>query len=242
MLKVSKLCKGFSSQALLKGVSFDQSEGELVGLIGPSGQGKSVLLKIIGGIIEADSGTVKFEDQHGKAKDLNESTGFLFQSGALFDSRTVLENTMFPLSQYREFDYEEAAKKAYNILSEVGLSAHISKLPGQLSGGMRRRVALARALVSDPELVLLDDPTAGLDPVAANVTMELIERLHRKLNSTTIVVSHDLRRLVPRVDRLLCLFDGQIGFDGASESLVKEGSTEIKDFISTRYDFSEASI
>ena len=103
-------------------------------------------------------------------------------------------------------------------------------------------MALARALVSDPELVLLDDPTAGLDPVAANVTMELIERLHRKLNSTTIVVSHDLRRLVPRVDRLLCLFDGQIGFDGASESLVKEGSTEIKDFISTRYDFSEASI
>jgi len=240
MLKVSGVFKSFSSQLLLKNVNFSQREGELVGLIGPSGQGKSVLLKIIGGILEADQGLVEFSDQDGQPVDLSRTTGFLFQSGALFDSRTVLENTMFPLTRMDDFEYEEAAQKAYKILSEVGLSAAIDKLPGQLSGGMRRRVALARALVHDPALVLLDDPTAGLDPVAANVIMELIENLHRKLNSTTIVVSHDLRRLVPRVDRLLCLFGGQIEFDGPEGDLAEQADLEIRNFVSTRYEFARA--
>src|SRR5207244_3998957 len=147
--------------------------------------------------------------------------GLMFQEGALFDSLNVLDNVAFPLVNGRvpttilpKKVQEEVREKVMKILARVGLSRAVHKMPGQLSGGMRRRVALARALVSKPTLVLLDDPTSGLDPVASSIIMDLIVELHREYQPTTLMVSHDLRRLLPVVDRIVALFNGKICFSG----------------------------
>lgn len=246
MLKVNGISKAFGRNQVLRGISFLLGRGELVGLVGPSGGGKSVLLKIIGSVLEPDSGTIEGEQL---------STGFLFQEGALFDSLTVLENTAYPLSvtptifSHRErgprsvepthtnYSREEAFEKSLDILREVGLSKAVDKLPGQLSGGMRRRAALARALVSRPELVLLDDPTGGLDPVASTVIIDLIKHMHKQYQPSVVMVSHDIRRLLPNVDRVLALFDGSIATDLPTSRLHQEGEKRVIEFLSTRFDF-----
>lgn len=244
MLEVQNIQKSFNTQPLLKGVSFDLNKAEYIGLIGPSGGGKSTLLKIIAGLLVPDSGKVnlEFSGESSKTDEVIKGPSkiaFLFQSGALFDSKTVMENVIFPLMQMKgenSISYSEAFIRARNILCEVGLEKSINKIPGELSGGMRRRVALARTLVSNPKLALLDDPTAGLDPVAANVIMELIRDLQQKLESSIILVSHDLRRLIPRVSRVVCLFDGVVSYDGPSSN-ISSSPAQVKDFVSTRYDF-----
>ena len=227
---------------MLNGVGFTVRPGEIVGLGGPSGAGKSVLLKLLGSVMEPDHGSISLDG--GGA-----SVGFLFQEGALFDSLSVLENVAFPLisggksrrekkeKKTKELCRNDALETAYAILREVGLSAAYQKMPGQLSGGMRRRVALARALVEQPELVLLDDPTGGLDPVAASVIMNLITSLHDKYGPTVVMVSHDLRRLIPRVQRMMVLMDGRIVCDLPADELAEKASSKVLKFLSTRYDF-----
>lgn len=261
MLVVKSLQKSFGEHAVLRGVSFALEKGELVGLVGPSGGGKSVLLKILGGVLAPDGGQIRFEPNgellddklatRGEVRDGVEpgdfSVGFLFQEGALFDSMTVLENVLFPLqiepdnrgvTKSGRVPDGVAREMAYDILEEVGLGAHVGKLPGQLSGGMRRRAALARALVNRPDLVLLDDPTGGLDPVAASVIVNLIKRLHTLYQPTMILVSHDIRRLLPSVTRVLALFEGAIVTDAAPHDLTQVGSEKVLRFLSTRFDFS----
>ncbi len=234
MLEVRGVHKSFAETPLLKNINLSVESGEYLGLIGPSGTGKSILLKIVSGILDSDSGSVELKDENNRKS----SIGFLFQSGALFDSMSVLENTMFPIQQEPDLSYEEAAGRAYELLSIVGLAKSIYKLPGQLSGGMQRRVALARALVANPKLVLLDDPTAGLDPVAANVIMDLIETLHKRYHPTILLVSHDLRRLIPHVDRLVCLFDGEVVFDDKKSNIVN-APKDVLSFVSTRFNLDE---
>ncbi len=234
MLRVTNVHKSFGETPILNGVSFELVKGGIVGLVGPSGGGKSVLLKILGSIIAPDAGTVEFL---GVGKPSAARTGFLFQEGALFDSMTVLENVAFPLSALGE-DFAERSEQDYRILSEVGLGDAFRKYPGQLSGGMRRRVGLARALVANPEIVLLDDPTGGLDPVAASIIMNLIKRLHAQSRSTVVLVSHDIRRLLPNVERVLCLFDGKIVADCEPEHLVRMAPDNVVSFLRTRFDFS----
>lgn len=228
MIEVNAVSKFFNSKIVLTEVSFCLQEGAVVGVIGPSGSGKSVLLKILAGILKPDAGEIN------RGGELNRSStssfgssnpsdvGFLFQEGALFDSMSVLENVAFPLlnsdilnQKKEEFNIRSpnlsfVYERAFAILKNVGLAGHIDKYPGQLSGGMQRRVAIARSLVSNPRLVLLDDPTGGLDPVTSSRILALIQRLQQEYNMAIVIVSHDIRRLLPIVTRVIALFYGRI--------------------------------
>lgn len=238
MLRVCDIQHSFGHRKVLDGVSFSLPDECLAGLIGPSGGGKSVLLKLIGRVLCEQHGKILHEGRCG------ESLSLMFQEGALFDSLSVFDNIAFPLVGGRVPTYildsetQERVRVAVSeILARVGLSKAAHKVPAQLSGGMRRRVALARALVSKPRLLLLDDPTAGLDPVASSVIMNLIVELHREYKPTTLIVSHDLRRLFPAVDRILALFDGRICFDGQLGELETFRHPLIHKFVTSRYDF-----
>ena len=244
MITVKHVAKNFSRQPVLRDVSFNLKSGEFVGMVGPSGGGKSVLLKILGKVLEPSSGEIQHTTDSGEPDEL--TVGFLFQEGALFDSMTVLENVRYPLAAECRSGNANAAPecsrtdsydRAYEMLKEVGLAKAYAKIPGQLSGGMRRRVALARALVHRPQLVLLDDPTGGLDPVAASVIIDLIKELHRTYHSTIVMVSHDIRRLLPNVERVLALFDGVIAMDASPDKIEAEASPEVLHFLATRFDF-----
>lgn len=234
MLSVENVSKFYGDRAVLEQVSFNIKRGEIVGIVGPSGGGKTVLLKMLGGVIQPDSGAIVFEDAT--------HSGLSFQEGGLFDSFTVLENVAFPmLEQISRGQRHCSRKQCYNeataILEAVGLSAALRKYPGQLSGGMRRRVGIARALVCRPDIVLLDEPTEGLDPVAASVIMKLVKKLHEAYRPAMLLVSHDLRRLLPAVDRVLALFGGTLSCDLPRSELKQAAPAEVTSFLSTRYDF-----
>lgn len=237
MSTVTDVVKSFGEKKVLRGVSFSLPAQSIAGLIGPSGGGKSVLLKILGGVSRPDTGHISYPGG------IKPSISLMFQEGALFDSLSVFDNVAFPLvggrvpavglsSELREQVYEKVSL----ILSRVGLSRAAFKMPGQISGGMRRRASLARALVNRPELLLLDDPTSGLDPVASSVIMDLIVELHGEYKPTTLIVSHDLRRLLPVVERIFALFEGRITFSGALAELAEKGGSELKHFVSCRFD------
>ncbi len=242
MVVVDSVIKSFGSLRVLNGVSFSLEKGSITGLIGPSGGGKSVLLKVIGGVDAPDSGTIDL----GLAE--NEAVSLMFQEGALFDSLTVFDNVAFslvhgnvPASGLPSVVRDEVYEKVSEVLARVGLTKAAFKMPGQISGGMRRRASLARALVNRPQILLLDDPTSGLDPVASGVIMELIVELHKEFQPTTLMVSHDLRRLFPSVKSVLGLFHGKITYHGALESLRSDLTDEsvreeIERFVACRYD------
>jgi phospholipid/cholesterol/gamma-HCH transport system ATP-binding protein len=237
MLIASHISKSFNVRSVLEDVSFQMPQGSINGLIGPSGCGKSVLLKIIAQIIRPDSGTIQFCDQE------NFAFSLMFQEGALFDSLSVLDNVAFPLVQGHvphtllpRAQREQVREQCMLVLKKVGLGNAAQKLPGQLSGGMRRRASLARALVSKSSLLLLDDPTCGLDPVASSVIMNLIGEIHAEYQPTLIIVSHDLRRLFPLVQNVFALFDGRITYTGPVSDIQPKGSVLLKRFVSARYE------
>lgn len=236
MFSVSNIHKSFGDNYVLRGVSLSVDAGEMIGLIGPSGAGKSVLLKIFSKVIEPDSGEVNLPAGE-------RTVGYAFQEGGLFDSMTVLENTTFPLKADKHTprgDLEAMQNRAYDVLARVGLAKHYNKLPGQLSGGMRKRLGIARAVVSDPELLIMDDPTAGLDPVASSVIMDLIRSIHETpvhgRTPVVIIVSQDLRRLLVKVTRTVVLWSGEIIFDGQTAALKRDQPTHLTRFIETRFD------
>jgi phospholipid/cholesterol/gamma-HCH transport system ATP-binding protein len=238
VLEVRNIVRAFGGKQVLKGVSFSLASESITGLIGPSGGGKSVLMKIIAATCRTDSGDVELGDECSLS-----DVGLMFQEGALFDSFSVYDNVAFPLvggkvptSMLPENVREQVCAKVSEILARVGLSKAAWKMPGQISGGMRRRASLARALVGRPKILLLDDPTSGLDPVASSVIMDLIVELHKEYKPTTMMVSHDLRRLLPSVDRVLALFDGRITFDGAREEVKRTAPVPVRSFISCRYE------
>lgn len=237
MLSLDSINKSFGSLKLLRGISLDLKPGTITGLIGPGGCGKSTLLKIIGGVQSPDSGSIF--DPRGT----RESLGLMFQEGALFDSMNVLDNVSFslvsgrvPVQALPKQERDRVAELSFQILARVGLSSAAGKMPAQLSGGMRRRVSLARALVSRPQLILLDDPTFGLDPVASSVIISLIRELHHEYSPTTLVVSQDLRRLLPMVDNIVAIFDGKVRFIGTLNQLRDFDNPLIKKFVSCRFD------
>jgi phospholipid/cholesterol/gamma-HCH transport system ATP-binding protein len=233
-IHIENLHVGFERTPVLQGVTCTLPTGCIYGLIGPSCGGKSTLLKAIAGLIPYDLGSIK---------NIPSQSGLMFQEGALFDSLSVFDNVAFPLvngnvpsSRLPVSKQKELSKIVTEILGRVGLAWACDKMPGELSGGMRRRVSLARTLVSRPDLVLLDDPTSGLDPVASSVIMELIVELQRELSSTMIIVSHDLRRLLPVVDELLCLFEGTVKFLGPVSEVKRSAPQDVLEFIACRYD------
>ncbi|MBX7138144.1 MAG: ATP-binding cassette domain-containing protein [Oligoflexia bacterium] len=247
MLQVKGVSRSFGPKQILKDVTFSLEPGTITGLIGPSGGGKSVLLKIMGGVMRADSGEVCF-DECVANEDGSLACGLMFQEGALFDSISVLDNVAFPLvsgkvpvSLLGLKRRRAVTERVAAILARVGLARAWHKMPGQLSGGMRRRTSLARALVSHPPVVLLDDPTAGLDPVASSVIMNLIVELHHEYRPTMLVVSHDLRRLLPVVDSIYALYDGSIQFGGNLAKLRAEASPFLRSFVTCRFELGQGS-
>lgn len=270
MLRIDSISQSFGDRQVLRDVSFEVPEGALTGLIGPGGAGKSVLLKVMGGVYRPHHGKVIVGDVEtsagpidvdggvrthqlpaiaSTAKDSLLTLALMFQEGALFDSLTVYDNVAFPLvggqvpsvhlsRELREFVHDRVTA----ILDRVGLLAAAYKVPGQLSGGMRKRVSLARALVARPRYVMLDDPTAGLDPVASSVIMNLIVEMHRDFKPTMIIVSQDLRRLLPVVERVYALFDGALSFEGTLSELLKSSDEHLMKFVSCRFDVKGAQI
>lgn len=237
MIEINGIVKSFGRNTVLNGVSLSLEESSINGLIGPSGGGKSVLMKIMAGVDEPDAGEVKAGVTNPRQVSL------MFQEGALFDSLNVFDNIAFPLVEGRvptfilpKSKVQEVHERVDEILARVGLTKAAAKMPGQLSGGMRRRVSLARALVFRPQLLLLDDPTCGLDPVASSVIMDLIVELHKEYRPTLLMVSHDLRRLLPVVDRVIMLMDGKIHFSGRMEELKSVECQITQKFVSCRYD------
>lgn len=238
MLRINNVYRSFGTKDVLNGVTVTLKPSSITGLIGPSGGGKSILLKIIAHTARATSGSVDFDEGLSLA-----DVGLMFQEGALFDSLSVYDNVAFPLvggkvptNSLPEEIRESVCDKVGEILARVGLSKAAYKMPGQISGGMRRRVSLARALVGRPRILLLDDPTSGLDPVASSVIMDLIVDLHREYKPISLIVSHDLRRLLPVVDRLIGLFEGTIAFDGSVDDLRQSAPASVRSFVSCRFD------
>lgn len=223
-----------STLEIFKALNLKIEKGAFTGIIGPTGHGKSVLFKVISGLQQVDSGEVIVKSSN---------IGFMFQEGALFDSFSALDNVAFsltkgqvPVSMLHKEIRDEVSQRSYDILKRVGLDKAFDKVPGQLSGGMKKRLSLARALVSNPDIALLDDPTSGLDPVASKVIMNLIEEIQADHKITTLVISHDLRRLLPCVKDVVALFDKQIRFKGSLKELLEGGaSPEIKYFVECRY-------
>ena len=238
MIEIIDLYKKFNNNRVLKGINLTIKEGETLAIIGRSGCGKSVLLKHIVGLLFPDSGKVMVEGNDvGKLKtkelyDLRKRFGFLFQGAALFDSMTVEENISLPLVENETDKSETEIKKLVaEKLELVGMSGIEKLKPAELSGGMKKRVGLARSLISNPDYILYDEPTTGLDPVMSDNIDDLIKQLADTLNVTSIVVTHDMFSVKNVADKIAMMHEGKIYFEGTYNELVNGNDTVINDFI-----------
>jgi phospholipid/cholesterol/gamma-HCH transport system ATP-binding protein len=231
------LRKTIGNQEILRGVTFDVASGETLVILGASGGGKSVLLRHILGLMRPDSGTLRVDGT--EITELSErelfpvrrKIGMLFQDGALFDSMTVAENVAFPLRERGLRDEREISDRVEAALAMVGLGEHLEKMPVLLSGGMRKRVALARAAVTEPLGMLYDEPTAGLDPIASDSINQLIRRLRVRLGVSAIVVTHDLRSAYEVAQRIIFLREGSIYFEGTPDAIRGCEDPVVRNFI-----------
>ncbi|MDX6766752.1 MAG: ATP-binding cassette domain-containing protein [Candidatus Methylacidiphilales bacterium] len=237
MLSVRQLKKALNRVPVLKGVDLDVAPGEQVVIIGRSGGGKSVLLRHLIGLLQPDSGEVCYKGVNLSTlseEDLNphrREIGMLFQNGALFDSLSVEENLSFPLRERGGFTPGEVRRRVDEALEIVDLPRQNKKLPAELSGGMRKRVALARAVIGRPELMLYDEPTTGLDPIVANSINKLILRLGQQLKMASIVVTHDMTSAFMIADRVCFLYEGAIRFQGTVEQVKASADDELQRFV-----------
>jgi phospholipid/cholesterol/gamma-HCH transport system ATP-binding protein len=224
-IRVRDLRKSFGSQTVLNGIAFEVREGETLGVLGRSGTGKSVLLKVLVGLMAPDTGSVQIRGneiaglQIDELNEIRKKIGFLFQQAALYDSLTVRENVEFPLKRHSRMEDAERKQRARELLASVGMEKDLEKLPSEISGGMQKRVGLARALALDPEIVLFDEPTAGLDPITAAEIGELILDLKTRRRMTAVVVTHDLRGARTFADRVALLHEGSIVAQGTFEEV-----------------------
>src|SRR5438552_1111302 len=215
-IQVESLSKSFGEQTVLKRISLEITQGETLTVLGRSGTGKSVLLKLIIGLHKPDAGSIRVngaEVTNLEVKQLNEvrkKVGFLFQQAALYDSLTVEENVAFPLSRHTTMSDADRKKKAHELLASVGMEQDLEKLPSQISGGMQKRVGLARALALDPDILLFDEPTAGLDPITAAEIEALMVALQKERKTASIVVTHDLHGARTVADRFALIHEGTI--------------------------------
>ena len=238
MIYIRNLHKRFGAQRVLSGVNLSIEEGKTTAIIGPSGTGKSVLLKIIVGLIEADAGEVLIGDEcmtaartGAERREICRKMGVLFQAAALFDSMTLFENVIFPLRERRSMPYEDAAKEAFRRLSEVGLEGHEHDLPGQVSIGMRKRVGIARALVTNPSVILFDEPNTGLDPESGQEIYDLIKETQRTSGFTGIVISHEIPEVFQVCDRVAMLYQGKVQVEGPVSDLLASPNPVVQQFI-----------
>ena len=236
-IEVKELCKSFGTQKVLDGISFEVQQGQTLCVLGRSGTGKSVLLKLIVGLQRPDSGSICIHDKdiaRLPVKGLNEvrqKMGFLFQNAALYDSLTVEENVAFPLRRHSNLDEGQLSQKVRELLASVGMEQATQKMPGEISGGMQKRVGLARALALEPDILLFDEPTAGLDPITASEIDELIRKLQNERHMASIVVTHDIHGARAVADRVALLRDGRILIEGTFEDLQKSSDPFVVQFL-----------
>ena len=238
MVEIQDLHKSFNNNLVLDGVSFNVDEAENMVVFGRSGTGKSVLLKCIIRLMEPDSGNISVDGQDVlqlDGKELNmlrKDIGFLFQGAALYDSMSVRENLEFPLKRNFEFPQSEMDERVYKVLDAVSLEEAVDKMPSELSGGMRKRIGLARSIITNPNLMLYDEPTTGLDPITAKEISTLILELQQAYKMTSIIVTHDLLCAKIIADRAIVLEESKIIHSGSIDELVSSSDPFLRNFFS----------
>ena len=237
VVALEDLHKSFGSQPVLNGISLSVSRGETLAVLGRSGTGKSVLLRLIIGLERPDSGSVRIHGQDiaGLALDrigeIRKKIGFLFQHAALYDSLTVEQNVAFPLQHHKKMSRSELRGRVEELLAEVGMEGGLEKMPADISGGMQKRVGLARALALEPDILLLDEPTAGLDPISSAEIDDLVLKLQEEHHMASIVVTHDLHSAKAIADRLALLNEGKVVIEGNFEQLAKSEIELVRQFL-----------
>jgi phospholipid/cholesterol/gamma-HCH transport system ATP-binding protein len=237
LIELRHIFKRFGWLEVLNDVSLEIEKGKCLVIIGASGSGKSVMLKHIVGLLKPDKGEVWFAGERidnlpeRQLMNVRQRFGFLFQQGALFDSENVEHNVGFPLVEHTNKKPEEIREIVDQKLRMVGLPDVAKKMPAELSGGQRKRVALARAIALDPEVILYDEPTTGLDPIRSDVINELILKLEREIHVTSVVVTHDMNSAFKVADRIVMLYEGKLIFDGAPDDVRKSDNDVVKRFV-----------
>ena len=237
MIRVEDIHKSFDGSKVLKGLSLNVEKGEIVAIIGPSGEGKSVLLKHMSGLMQPDRGRVVVDGKDlcclsgGELRRLRSRFGFLFQSGALFDSMTVFDNVAFPLREKTRLSGADIRERVLSELEKVGLAGSEHKYPAQISGGMVKRAALARALVRSPEIMLFDEPTTGLDPFIVHSIHDLIQSSHERLKFTCVIVTHEVPCIFQIVQKVALLNHGVIEVVGSPDEVMTSKDPAVRDFI-----------
>ncbi len=238
MIELTNVSKTFSGQKILDDISLQIGTGEIVVILGESGTGKSVLLKHIIGLIKPDQGHIKIDGQdisrlsERKLLNVRKKIGFLFQEGALYDFMNCFDNIAFPLREHTRMKERVIKEKIQKILKLIDLQGVEDKLPSQLSGGMKKRVALARAIVLDSKILFCDEPTSGLDPIRSRDISDLIRNVSKELNCTTVITSHDIKNSFRVADRLILLGKGKIIADGNRSFFEQSNLPQVQEFIS----------
>lgn len=240
-IELKNVCKAFGSKKVLNGIDISVEKGQSLVVIGGSGTGKSVMLKCILGILDADSGSILIDGKEtrglaGKKRDMVlDQFGMLFQGSALFDSLPVWKNVAFKLIQGRHLSHKDARDLAVEKLGQVGLAPDVADLyPAELSGGMQKRVSLARAIAANPHIIFFDEPTTGLDPIMADVINDLIVKCVRSLGATTISITHDMASARKIADKVAMIYQGQIIWHGPKENIDHSGNDYVDQFIHGR--------
>jgi phospholipid/cholesterol/gamma-HCH transport system ATP-binding protein len=237
MISIENISKNFAERPILKGISGEFEKGKPNLIIGASGTGKSVLLKCIVGLVQPDTGTVSFDGRNFTKGDREVKTeirreiGMLFQGGALFDSKNVEQNVMFPLDILTETKPAEKLERVNFCLKRVGLENANKKMPSELSGGMKKRVGIARAIVNNPNYLFCDEPNSGLDPQTSILIDELIQDITEDYNITTIVVTHDMNSVMGIGEKIMFLYKGDKIWEGNNKDITHSGVQEVDDFV-----------
>jgi phospholipid/cholesterol/gamma-HCH transport system ATP-binding protein len=236
-IQIESLSKTFGAQTVLQGLDLTVAQGEVVALMGRSGTGKSVLLRLIVGLQNPDSGSIRVLGQEVNSlspdglNEVRKKIGFLFQGAALYDSLTVQQNVAFPMERHRQMAAGERQERVRDLLEAVGMADHAKKLPSEISGGMQKRVGLARALALDPDLLLFDEPTSGLDPITSAEIDGLIVRLNERHRVTSLVVTHDVQSAKRFSDRVALIDKGSIVAEGTMQELDKSRDPFVAQFL-----------
>ena len=237
MIRIKNLFKSFGKKEVLKDISFSIQDGECISIIGQSGIGKSVLLKSIIKLINIDSGSIIIDGEDissitfKKLQKLRSKFGMVFQFGALFDSMTVKENIGLALQKLSNSDKLEIDKQIMESLEQVNMENTENKMPSELSGGMKKRVGIARAIALNPQYMLYDEPTTGLDPIMTDSINKLITKFHNQGDVTSIIVTHEMRTVKDVSHRVVMLYDGKIHFDGSTEEFINSQDLTVKAFL-----------
>jgi phospholipid/cholesterol/gamma-HCH transport system ATP-binding protein len=237
IIEIKNLQKSFGNNAILKDINLVVNKGENIVILGKSGVGKSVTIKCIVGLLTQDAGSLKVFDEEvsemneDKLKELRTKIGFLFQSGALYDSMTVRENLSFPLTRVlRIKDQQEIDTRILEMLESVGLADAIDKMPSDLSGGMRKRIGLARTLIVKPEIILYDEPTTGLDPITSREISELILEMQKKYQTTSLIITHEIACAKITADKVVIMKDGKYIAEGSFDDLQSSKDPFVQSF------------